>query len=57
MRQGRLSRFAGRRCLQRREAVSLREPNFGSPEKRNAARGLTSTATVLQIRGIAPINK
>jgi hypothetical protein len=31
--------------------------NVGSPEKRNAARSLTSTATVLLIRGIAQINK
>jgi hypothetical protein len=31
--------------------------NVGSPEKRNAAGGLSSTATVLQIRGIAQINK
>src|SRR4029077_3875170 len=31
--------------------------NVGSPEKRNAARSLSSTATVLLIRGIAQINK
>jgi hypothetical protein len=42
-RDGKPSRYASR--------------NVGSPEKRNAARSLSSTATVLQIRGIAQINK
>jgi len=42
-RDGKASRYASR--------------NVGSPEKRNAARSLSSTATVLHIRGIAQINK
>ena len=42
-RDGKPSRYASR--------------NVGSPEKRNAARNPSSTATVLQIRGIAQINK